>query len=305
MGAAVASVAPPRRGRARTTIRRTPRVRRAGARRRPPAIGLLVVRVTRRLLTRLVVQPRCRAPAAPAGEATRRQRPGLEDASGVGRTPARRRRYSARGPRRRPARPGAGSATARRAAAVGVPSSSRSTSADQRDLRGVALAVEHRLPREQPADRHAVQPADEPAVAPGLDRVRPAQLVQPEVRRPDLGRRSSPTGRAGSAQASTTSSKAVSTRISNRARTARSDRETRSPSSGSTPRSYRAEPRHRAPAAARPASGTGRAGRPPAACPGSRSAPSATRSSSGSQRRRRRGTPSATAAARRGTSPRS
>ena len=70
-------------------------------------------------------------------------------------------------------------------------SSSSPAQPEQRDLRGVPLAVEHRLAREQPADRHAVQPAGEPPVAPGLDRVHPAQLVQAQVRRPDLRRRSS------------------------------------------------------------------------------------------------------------------
>src|SRR5690349_14132946 len=53
---------------------------------------------------------------------------------------------------------------------------------EQRDLRGVRLPVEHRLPREQPADRQAVETADEPAVQTGLHRVRPAQLVEPDVR---------------------------------------------------------------------------------------------------------------------------
>ena len=51
-----------------------------------------------------------------------------------------------------------------------------------RDLRRVAHAVEHRLPREQAADPHAVEPADQRAVAPGLDAVRPTELVQPAVR---------------------------------------------------------------------------------------------------------------------------
>ena len=58
--------------------------------------------------------------------------------------------------------------------------------AHQRDLRGVGLVVEHRLAGEQAADGHAVQPAHEPTVAPGLDRVHPAELVEPEVRLADL-----------------------------------------------------------------------------------------------------------------------
>ena len=51
-----------------------------------------------------------------------------------------------------------------------------------RDLRRVGDPVEHRLAREEPADADAVQPADERAVLPRLDRVRPAELVQPRVR---------------------------------------------------------------------------------------------------------------------------
>src|SRR5947207_218118 len=50
--------------------------------------------------------------------------------------------------------------------------------AHQRDLRRVGLVVEHRLAREQPADGHAVQHAHEAIVAPGLDRVHPAERVE-------------------------------------------------------------------------------------------------------------------------------
>ena len=42
---------------------------------------------------------------------------------------------------------------------------------DQADLRGVALAREHAFAEEGAAERHAVEAADQPAVAPGFDRV--------------------------------------------------------------------------------------------------------------------------------------
>jgi len=45
---------------------------------------------------------------------------------------------------------------------------------DQRDegnLRCVRHSTEHRLPEEHPAQAHAVQPADQLAVGPGLDRM--------------------------------------------------------------------------------------------------------------------------------------
>ena len=114
--------------------------------------------------------------------------------------------------------------------------------AHQRHLGGVALAVEHRLAREQPADRDAVQPAGEPAVAPGLDRVHPAELVEPEVRRPDVAVDPGAAAAAGRRRRRSPRRQAVSTRISNRGPTRRSDRLTRSPSSGSTPRVRRAPP---------------------------------------------------------------
>src|ERR1043165_6321402 len=52
---------------------------------------------------------------------------------------------------------------------------------EQRELRGVGLAVEHRLAGEDAAGVDAVQAAGERAVAPGLDAVRVAGLVQPRV----------------------------------------------------------------------------------------------------------------------------
>ena len=52
---------------------------------------------------------------------------------------------------------------------------------DERHLGGVGPPVKHRLRREEPADRDAVEPACERAVDPDLDAVRPAQPVQPCV----------------------------------------------------------------------------------------------------------------------------
>ena len=75
---------------------------------------------------------------------------------------------------------GAASSTARRTARAVEPQQLDRRPA--RDLRRVGHAVEHRLAREEPADAHAVEPADELAVAPRLDAVRPAQLVQARVR---------------------------------------------------------------------------------------------------------------------------
>ncbi len=53
---------------------------------------------------------------------------------------------------------------------------------DESDLGGVALAVEHRLPREEPADRHPVEPSSQFTVGrPGLHALRPTELVEAEV----------------------------------------------------------------------------------------------------------------------------
>ena len=52
---------------------------------------------------------------------------------------------------------------------------------EQRRLRRPGAAVELRLGREEAADPDAVEPAREPLVVPRLDRVRPAELVQPRV----------------------------------------------------------------------------------------------------------------------------
>ena len=53
---------------------------------------------------------------------------------------------------------------------------------DEGGLRGVGAHMEHRLGGEQPADRDAVQPAGETVGVPGLDGVRPAELVQLPIR---------------------------------------------------------------------------------------------------------------------------
>ena len=91
-----------------------------------------------------------------------------------------------------------GAPTARRAAGRSAWSSRQQVDqAEQRDLRGVGLAVEHRLPGEQPADRDAVQPAGEPAVAPRLDRVRPSPARGARCSPPGRRRRSSRRAAAG------------------------------------------------------------------------------------------------------------
>src|SRR3954471_9556426 len=48
----------------------------------------------------------------------------------------------------------------------------------QRDFAGVSLAAEHALAGEQPANCYAIQPANQPAIAPGLDRMSKPQLLQ-------------------------------------------------------------------------------------------------------------------------------
>ena len=51
----------------------------------------------------------------------------------------------------------------------------------QADLRGVALARKHAFAEEGAAERHAVEPAGEPAVAPGFDRVAVAAPVELDI----------------------------------------------------------------------------------------------------------------------------
>ena len=59
--------------------------------------------------------------------------------------------------------------------------------ADEGDLRGVADVVEHRLAGEEAADRDAVEAADERAVLPGLDGVRPPGRAARRRRRRSRG----------------------------------------------------------------------------------------------------------------------
>src|SRR5262245_9863643 len=58
----------------------------------------------------------------------------------------------------------------------------------QRDLRGIIDSVEHRLAGEQPANRHAVDPADEFPAEPRLDAVSLPKLMQTIVSRDHVGR---------------------------------------------------------------------------------------------------------------------
>ena len=58
---------------------------------------------------------------------------------------------------------------------------------DQRHLRRVGLAVEHRLSGEQPPDRHPVQAARQPPLlVPGLHAVGPSHLVEPPIGADDV-----------------------------------------------------------------------------------------------------------------------
>ena len=64
----------------------------------------------------------------------------------------------------------------------GSPAARRSSNErDERRLRGARPREEHRLSREQAADRDSVEPAGEPLGVPRLDGVRPAEFVQAAV----------------------------------------------------------------------------------------------------------------------------
>ena len=186
---------------------------------------------------------------------------------------------------------------------VAAPSArSSSTSPTRADLRRVALAVEHRLPREQAADGDAVQAAGQPVLAvrpdrPGLDAVHPAEVVQPAVRRRRRPCGSSRPGGFGSAQPA---HHLVVRRV---------DPDLEPPAGRAQrpadPQAVAAAARRAGPATtsrsgrgARPASGTARPGRRRGRCParGRRRRRAAPRRR-GARRRRR--TRSATAAARR------
>ena len=57
---------------------------------------------------------------------------------------------------------------------------------DEGHLRGVGRPMEHRLPREQPGDRHPVEATGELLAVPDLHAVGPAETVQPTVGGGDL-----------------------------------------------------------------------------------------------------------------------
>ena len=85
---------------------------------------------------------------------------------------------------------------------------------DQRHLGRVGHPVEHRLAREQPADRDAVQPADELAVDPASRPSAPSRAGAARRTPPTIRSSIHPPSRAGPRRPATTSSKAVSTRTS-------------------------------------------------------------------------------------------
>ena len=106
----------------------------------------------------------------------------------------------------------------------------------QRDLRRVALVVEHRLAGEHAADPDAVESSRQLAVAvEDLDAVRPSEVVQPLVGGDEVVRDPAVLPRRIGAGADHPG-EAVSTRTSNRRALCRIDRVTRRPSSGTMPR---------------------------------------------------------------------
>src|SRR5215218_196606 len=101
---------------------------------------------------------------------------------------------------------------------------------DQRDLGGVAAdigSMEHRFPSEQPANAPSKVHASTECAQPARCNSRYTPRIRSSIH---------PPARRGSAQPSRTASKWESTRISYRDCILRSDRETRSASSGMTPR---------------------------------------------------------------------
>ena len=177
--------------------------------------------------------PRWRRPPAGAGSGLSRRRPASGTASarraGAGRPPGRSR------PRR--AWPGAGSPLhVEQAAGRRARRASRSTSPTSATFEASRSRWNIDSPGEQPADRHAVQPAGQPAVAPRLDRVRPAELVQPEVRRADVVVDPAVRPARVGARVDHLLEGGVDPDLEVAGSERRSDRETRSPSSGSTPR---------------------------------------------------------------------
>ena len=205
----------------------------------------------------------CPMPALTAASGAARRAPGAAAASVAGS----RRRYAARG-----------SSTTPRLARCGVDhctSTSRSGACSSPSPRTSATSATFEAsrsrwnidsPANRPADRHAVQAADQPAVAPGLDRVRPAQLVQPPVGRADVVVDPARTRAPGPRSPPTTSSNAVSTRISKSRSERRSERETTRPSTAA-PRGAPGRTSTSGRPACPTASGTARGGTPPAGSP--------------------------------------
>ena len=107
------------------------------------------------------------------------------------------------GSRSRPATRGGRSSTGRRAglrrAGPGAPPGARSAT-----LEASRRRVEHRLAGEEPADRHAVQPADQLVARPSTRRCGPSRGGGAGRRRRGSRRRSSRGARSGSAHASVT-----------------------------------------------------------------------------------------------------
>ena len=187
-----------------------------------------------------------RPPSSDGGLEPGAERPPAIERAGSGHGRARRRsraRYVARGrPRPRRAWRGGRSATGRRAAggrrarrAAGPPARPAppwrrpgpgGTSTPRRTARRPRRRTARRPARRRARPRPS---APSPARAAGCTPPRCPSSIQPP-------------SRAGSAQPATTSANAVSTRISKRRADWRSDRVTRSPSSGSTPRSHRRPP---------------------------------------------------------------
>ena len=102
------------------------------------------------------------------------------NASGSASAASSRRWYSARGTSTAPSETSSGVAHCTSSSA-GRPRAQQLDEPEQRRLRGVGARVEHRLGREEATARDAVEPAGEALGVPRLDRVRPAELVQPRV----------------------------------------------------------------------------------------------------------------------------
>ena len=155
------------------------------------------------------------------------------DRYGVPRATRRFSRYVERGPPPRRASPGGRCATARRAVCVPRPTTARrdpSARPSRRRARGGTST-----PPRRAADRDAVQPTGQPPVTPGLDGVHPAELVQRQVGGPDLAGDPAVGTLAVAARIDDLLERRVDADLEVRA-DRRSDLDTRSPSSGSTPR---------------------------------------------------------------------